>query len=311
MEGFKKPSVLEANLFYLVLGFSLLILGYLVQTRELYSGLLITEYVLILLPSIIYVTIRGYSLREVLKLNPINLKQTLFIVLIMIFAYPVVVFLNAIFLTIISSFSSAIPTTVPIPTTPTEFIKGLFVIALAPGICEEVMFRGVMMSSYDKFGYKKSILITALLFGMFHFNIMNLIGPIFLGIILGILRYKTNSIWSSMIGHTLNNGIALTIGYMVTIYAGDLDELASSSVDFGSTTEMIISLISIGAIALFSLGILILLIKKLPSADRSFDIYEFTEISFRQEKSGFLKYIPLMIILVTFIILNYQLLFYV
>ena len=190
MYGYKKPSLGEVNLVYLVLGFALLIIGYLVQSKEIYSGLLITEYIIILLPNILFLKLRGYELKRVLRLNSISFMQFIFIFLIMIFAYPVAIFLNAIFLAIINSFSSALPTSIPIPTTTIEYLIGLFVIAIAPGICEEVMFRGTMMSAYDTLGYKKSILITAILFGLFHFNIMNLIGPIFLDYNLNWLKIK-------------------------------------------------------------------------------------------------------------------------
>ena len=44
-----KFSILEANLLYLVLAVSLIYLGSMAQNREIYSGLLITEYILILL----------------------------------------------------------------------------------------------------------------------------------------------------------------------------------------------------------------------------------------------------------------------
>lgn len=307
----KKVSILEANLIYLVLGFVLLFIGYLVQTREVYSGLLITEFILILLPNLLYLKIRGYSLKEVLRLNPISLVQVFFIIGIMVFAYPIAIFFNAIFLFIINSFSSALPTTVPIPTTSFEYLLGMFVIAVAPGICEEVMFRGTILSSYDKLGSKKSILITAILFGFFHFNIMNLVGPIFLGIILGILVYKTNSIYASILGHTLNNGIALTIGYLITKYSLDIEEIASNAPALPETKQMIYSIISLGILALISTGIIFILFKYMPSFDKSLDVYEYSEITFKEEKFKSIKYFPLVIIFVIFIVLNIRLLFYV
>ncbi len=75
------------------------------------------------------------------------------------------------------------------------------------------MFRGVILNAYNKLGYRKSIIITGVLFGLFHFTILNFVGPAILGIIFGIMVYKTNSLYSSIIAHTVNNGIALTIGY--------------------------------------------------------------------------------------------------
>lgn len=309
MERLKKPGIFEANLLFMILGFGLLFIGYMVQSREIYRGLLITEYILILLPNILYLMIRGYSLKEVIKLNPISIKQIAYSVIVMVFAYPVAVFVNAIILALISSFSTALPTTVPLPTTSAEFLKGLFVIALAPGICEEVMFRGTLMSAYDRYGHVKSILISSILFGIFHFNIMNLAGPIFLGLVLGTLRYKTNSILSPMIGHTINNGIALTIGYFATKYSTDIEGLANESLDLASNMELLVSLLSMGLLALGSLGIMLFFLKKMPETYRSYNSWEL--VNEYKEPPAIMKYIPVMIILVVFIIINIGLLFFV
>ncbi len=309
MDKCKKPGIFEANLLFMILGFALLFLGYLVQSREIYSGLLITEYLIILLPNILYLLIRRYSLKDTLKLNSISIKQVLFSVIIMIFAYPVAVFINALVLALISTFSSALPTTVPIPTTAEEFIKGLLVIALAPGICEEVMFRGTLMSAYDRFGYLKSTIITSLLFGVFHFNIMNLAGPVFLGLVLGTLRHKTNSIFSSMIGHTINNGIALTIGYFAARYSGDIQTIASEDFNMGSNMELFISLISMGIFGLLSLVIMLFFLKRIPETYKGYDSWEF--IDGYREPPAVMKYMPVLIIILAFVIINIGLLFFV
>lgn len=309
MDELKRPSIFEANMVYFILGFALLFIGYIVQSREIYSGLLITEYIIILLPNLLYLKFRGYSLKEVLRLNPISLKQIVYVILIMIFAYPVAIFLNAVVLSIINSFSDTLPTTVPLPTNILEYFIGMFVIALAPGICEEVMFRGTMKSAYDRLGHTKSIIITAILFGIFHFNIMNLVGPIFLGIILGVLIHKTNSIYASILGHILNNGIALTIGFLITNNSDFIDEMANDSPMFPEKTQMLITLVTLGVLATISMSVVYILLKKIPSTNKYLDINEYTEILFKEDKMEPVKYAPLIVIFVAFIILNFNILF--
>ncbi len=80
-----KFSILEANLLYLVLAVSLIYLGSMAQNREIYSGLLITEYILILLPNLLYLKLRKFNFKETLKLNKITFKQVLMIITITIF----------------------------------------------------------------------------------------------------------------------------------------------------------------------------------------------------------------------------------
>lgn len=311
MFEYRKPSILEVNIIYLILGFALLFGGYMVQQREVYSGLLITEFIIILLPNLIYLKFKGYSIKNVLKINPISFIQVVFIFLIMIFSYPIAVFLNAIFLAIINNFSSALPTTVPIPTDIGGLLSGMFVMAVAPGICEEIMFRGTIKSAYDRLGYRKSVLLSAILFGVFHFNILNLIGPIFLGIILGILVNKTNSIFSSILGHTLNNAFALSIGYFMTKYIPEIEEISDANLIIEDKQLIIMSIISLGLLAILCIVALIFLFKHIPVNESYLDIYEFSEINFFEDRFRIIKYLPILIIFIVFIVLNIRLLFYV
>lgn len=305
----RKPEIFEANIIYLILGFLLLFVGYLVQSREIISGLLVTEYILILLPNIIYLNLRGYSLKGVLRLNPISFKQIIIIICIMLFAYPIAVFLNALFLTFFNSFSSAVPSSIPIPTNPYEFFIGIIVVAISPGICEEIMFRGTMLSAYEKLGYSKSIIITSILFGIFHFNAFNFIGPTFLGVILSIMLFKTNSIYSSILGHILNNGIALTITYFITKYSREIDEYAINNTYLPESNQIIISLVYLAFIALICSIILIKFIKILPTREKDIFNSNLQSVTFSRENFKFIKYIPVAIIFIVYIILNYRMLF--
>lgn len=304
MDRLKSPSLLEANLIYLFLGMLLLSVGQIVQSREVYSGLLITEFIIILLPNLIYLKFKGYSLKKVLRLNKISLEQAIYSVFIMIFAYPVAVAINAIMLLLLSKFTSALPSGIPLPNNLKEYGVGLFIMAIAPGICEEVMFRGTMLDSYEKLGYKKSILITAFLFGIFHFNIFNFVGPTFLGIILGVLVYKTNSIFSSIIGHTINNSIALTIGYFVTKYSKQIDQMANQPITIDQSAQLFASALILLIIGAGSLFMLLFLLKKIPHNKPSTDSVQVEEVYTENSTKGFLDFVPVIIVVLIFINLN-------
>lgn len=218
-------SIFEANLFYLFVGLLLLIVGSYVQKKEIFLGLIITEYLIILVPCIFFLKIKGLPFRRTLKLNPINIKQVLLIIGITIFTYPLAVLAQGIFVMFLNDIKEVTPTALPLPRDGFQFIIGFLILALSPGICEEVMFRGLLLSSYEKIGPRKSIIIIALLFGIFHFTILNFIGPTILGIIFGIMVHKTNSLYSSILGHTVNNTIALAIGYYMNRYQQLLDKM--------------------------------------------------------------------------------------
>jgi len=301
MEKINRPKILETNIFYLIIAILLLTIGGMAQSYELFSGLIITEYILILLPMIIYLKIKNYNIKEILRLNKIKIKDVVLIILITILIYPLATFLNSIMLIIISLFSELKPNPIPTPTSNSFYLLGLFIIAITPGICEEVMFRGFVMKSYERKGYKKAIFISALLFGVFHFNIQNLLGPMFLGIVFGFIVYRTNSLLSGMIAHTTNNAIAWSLTYIL----GNIDSVTESAggvnPNVSETTSLLASSFLLLGISFFSSAIALFLYKKL-SINKKVEIKNYEENDL--DEKGFLKYIPLLITFVGFIILN-------
>jgi sodium transport system permease protein len=53
----------------------------------------------------------------------------------------------------------------------------------------------------------------AFLFGVAHSSIYRLLPTFFIGLLLSWLVWRTGSIWTSVLAHTLNNGIAATLVY--------------------------------------------------------------------------------------------------
>lgn len=245
MQNRKNPSVTDTNFLFLVIAVLLLTLGSWVQGKDTYIGLIITEYLIILFPVVYYLNRRGYNLKEFLRLNRLTLKQIKYIVLIVIFSYPIAVFLNYIGILFLSRFGRIMPNPIPIPSNIKEYLLSFIIIALTPGICEEVMFRGMIMRTYEVYGRKKAIILSAVLFGLFHFNLQNLLGPIFLGLMFGVLVSKTKSLLSSIVGHIVNNTVALTIGFLSNdIQKASTDIMPDTSVmAYGSFVLGIIALL--------------------------------------------------------------------
>ena len=64
IENKNNPSILETNVLYLIIALLLTTIGAYVQSKEVYTGLLITEYLIILLPTLSYLKINGYSIKD-------------------------------------------------------------------------------------------------------------------------------------------------------------------------------------------------------------------------------------------------------
>ncbi|MFZ0454894.1 MAG: CPBP family intramembrane glutamic endopeptidase [Ignavibacteriaceae bacterium] len=111
-----------------------------------------------------------------------------------------------------------------------NFLEGIFVIiivSIVPAVCEETMFRGFIQKSFE-FKLKPfwAALITAIFFGLYHFNPYGLIPLIGLGLYFGFAAYTSNSIFIPMTLHFLNNFAAIILYFVF----GN-DELINSTVE--------------------------------------------------------------------------------
>jgi sodium transport system permease protein len=85
------------------------------------------------------------------------------------------------------------------------------VVAITPAICEEVLFRGFILNGLRRLGAVPAIGISALLFGIAHASIYRLLPTVFLGVIFGLIVWRTGSLLSSVVAHALNNGLMATM----------------------------------------------------------------------------------------------------
>lgn len=80
----------------------------------------------------------------------------------------------------------------------------IYGITLAP-IVEELIFRGVILNRFKiRFGIILAIFVSAILFGIAHFDI-NIIGRLIFGLLCAILFFQTRNILNCIILHLLNN----------------------------------------------------------------------------------------------------------
>lgn len=213
----KRPTVLGVNITLLIVIALFFTVGSVVQHRNLYSGLLITEFGIIMLSALIYMLSRKMAIKNIIRLNPLSGWQALLVALMAASGYGIVAFLSLVWLYILDSIGELLPQPIPSITNGVEYLRALAVIAGSAAICEEILFRGVVLSGYEIYGPRKAIVYSGILFGLMHANIQNFIGPIFLGIFIGYVVYITDSIFAGMIAHFMNNSIALSLSYLSTL----------------------------------------------------------------------------------------------
>lgn len=89
----------------------------------------------------------------------------------------------------------------------------LFHVALVPAICEEVLYRGYVMRAFQKsWGIWPAIIISGLLFGLYHVQISNLLPLATLGMLFAYVTWVSESIYPAIVAHLVNNGGSVLVG---------------------------------------------------------------------------------------------------
>ena len=92
-------------------------------------------------------------------------------------------------------------------------LVNLLLFAVTPAICEELLFRGVILRGLlSRMSPSAAILTSAALFGIFHIELYRLLPTAMLGVMLGFIAWKSGSVGPSMLAHFLNNGILMFLG---------------------------------------------------------------------------------------------------
>ena len=94
-------------------------------------------------------------------------------------------------------------------------VANLFVMALLPAVCEEMMFRGWLQRVLGKsVNYHTAIWVSAFVFSAIHFQFYGFIPRTLIGAALGYLYYYTGSLWASILAHFVNNAAAVVFAFL-------------------------------------------------------------------------------------------------
>ncbi len=211
----RRPGVVGACILFSITIALLIFLGYRIQSRDFYSGILVTEFILILLPALLLVLLSKLNLKYSLRMSIPRIANFPVIFGIMLFAIPLAAVFNLLNLFLVNSiFGKVVIESIPVAQNGTELLVNILLIAGSAGICEEFLFRGVVQGAFERFGAAKAIIIAALLFSFTHLDFQKILGTFMLGALIGYIVYRTDSLYCGMFAHFTNNAAAVFAGYI-------------------------------------------------------------------------------------------------
>lgn len=112
-----------------------------------------------------------------------------------------------------------------------DFVVSLILVAVVPAICEEVMFRGYILSAMEgRYKSAKAILFTSILFGLYHMSIVKFFTTAFLGLSISFVANRTGSLLPGVIMHFINNALSCAVVYYPGFVKGILPILVKDTV---------------------------------------------------------------------------------
>lgn len=90
----------------------------------------------------------------------------------------------------------------------------VFVVALLPAVCEEIAFRGFILTGLrNGLGTRHAVVISSLLFALAHGDPFRLVPTFVLGLLLALLATRSGSLWPGVVFHASHNSLAVTAGW--------------------------------------------------------------------------------------------------
>lgn len=168
-----------------------------------YFMMFLTQLIPIFIPSLLYLKFNKAGYKAIRRDKGISIADLL-IVIFASFAANIIV--NNFLCMPVYMLFDKVSTTEPYVHSGFEIYMDILLICIIPAMFEEILFRGITLTEYEKiYGTKKALLLCAVVFALMHGSIVALIPQFLIGMFLTYIVFKTNSIYSGVIGHFVIN----------------------------------------------------------------------------------------------------------
>ncbi|PKM61137.1 MAG: hypothetical protein CVU97_07400 [Firmicutes bacterium HGW-Firmicutes-21] len=171
----------------------------------------VIQLVVLILPCILYYLVKGKKLTSPMFISMIRPSHIIFIIFTLLLFISGTVLIKYIYyaggnhITSLSGYFDSIAAE-------QDEVSNLGIIIsliVVPAFCEEIFFRGVVLSEYRGLGSVNAVIMSALCFSMLHFSLSNFPIYFFTGIILGFVTVVTRSLIAPILLHLISNTLSI------------------------------------------------------------------------------------------------------
>ena len=211
------PLPAEALVF--IAGIALLYfhLGARLQGMDAERGLLASQWLLLALPAVAFAALGPYAPGKALALRAPSARALLAAAMIALGGLPVgwgIGWLQ------MQMFEGGVESLLPLQQllTATDTRRAMWLLLIAavtPAVCEELVFRGVLLQSLSREERAwRAVLLSAAIFGAFHLSFetaLRFLPTMWIGALMGWVVWHSRSIFASMLMHFLNNAFVVVL----------------------------------------------------------------------------------------------------
>lgn len=220
----RRPPIFVANAFYLVNVIGMVLTSVIVAVLMLTTSMgaqaaerlaSVFLYIPIMALPIIFYAVRNPGVGLSMRLTPMTLPMTLIAAAAALVCYFLADYLGTLWMVMLQMLGGTLtPNIASIPTTQAELMLSIILVGVLPGVCEELLFRGIVLGAWERRGRKTALAVSSLLFALMHGSFSMLPVHILCGFVIGYLVLAADSIYVGMVFHTLYNALSMIFAYL-------------------------------------------------------------------------------------------------
>lgn len=184
----------------------------------------------IFVPCLVFMYLNNADFEKGFKLKAITAPQGVMCALIGASAQSVASVLNIPVFIFIKNKTGQLPAmATPAPENMRQLLLFLLLVALIPAMFEEILMRGIVLTTTQKKGYRASLLIGGLYFALLHNQIESIAGHFFIGIVLCYIVWMTESVLGGIIAHFSFNSFGILLNYLISVKSAQIPLFAGNA----------------------------------------------------------------------------------
>lgn len=200
------PALVLTTFLFLIL--SRFIDGGLTRRGSEYIAVVLLQIFIFLIPSILYVQLRGEEFPKRIRIRLIRPEHLWFC-----FCSLAVMITSSLLISILTGGIASLSGNFTLYNTFVAHMNGdlwetvyiVLAYAILPAVCEELVYRSILCAEYESLGTGVSVTVSALFFAMLHFSLPLFPNYLVLGALLACVMYATRSALAPMLLHLLYN----------------------------------------------------------------------------------------------------------